>query len=1035
MNPHVLVMASAGTGKTFQLTNRLIALLARGVSPDAILAATFTRKAAAEMLDRVLTRLADAATDAGKLAQLRAHVDPGLTPDRCARLLADLLRRIDRVSVMTMDALFMRLASAHALEIGASARWRIIDDEHDADLRSESLTEALEDGSLADLAALIQMLHGDSTNRKVHAASLDAINRAYAAFLDSIDSPEAWQRFARPSRRLDDEQIQESITRLCTLPLPLTQEGKERAKWRAAHDASIDLASTGQWENFLSKGIPKAIVNGQQVFDRNEIAGEVLDAYQPLVRHAAAEVLRTFRRRNLATRELLERFHHAYLRRKLRLGALRFDDVPRLLLSQPFHGVLDHLYYRLDARFHHLLLDEFQDTSITQLRLLQPILDELTTDPSRSVFIVGDTKQSLYAWRDAEPELMPALPSRWATLAIEHLDRSWRSSQVIIDAVNTVFQSIADNPALEHNHGANRWQGQFHAHQTALAELPGWASLTIVPRGGHRDDLNDTRFTLAARRAADLREQAPAATIGILVRKNKNIRPIVHALQQRNVPVSEEGGNPLSDSPPVSAAVSLLHLADHPADSAAAHHVATSPLGDILGLTDSSDVSCVRRVSADLRKRFLHEGYAPVLRDLARSAAYAMTPRGCARFQQLIQLAAAFDADGGGRASRFARIIQSRHVLDPTSHAVRVMTIHTSKGLEFDAVILPDLNNEWKLARTDVLIERESPLHPITGVTIYPNDLLRSLDPDLQRAHQAADNRLVEQELCALYVAMTRAVSVLEMFVDAPPAPGKLDRSAAGVLLAALAKDPHAEGLTWRKEHGDWLAYLKTRPSPIPAPAERIVPVRRPRASRRPAFRSPSELHLPRTVADRLKPPPRASLASGIIIHALFQSIEWLDDGPPDNDALLRTARHAGASPDDAPSIIARFQQSLDRLRPHLSTSAYARRPGTPIVRREWRFMVRDHDDILSGQFDRIVIGRDNAGRPIWAHVIDYKSDAVADDTALHARADYYASQMRAYQRAASLMLSLDPAVVNASLIFTDSASVIDLPSTSDMAN
>lgn len=1037
MNPHVLVMASAGTGKTFQLTSRLLALLSRGVSPDAILAATFTRKAAGEMLDRALSRLAEAATNADKLEQLRAHVDPALTSGQCASLLADLLRRIDRVSVMTMDALFMRLASAHALEIGAPSRWRIIDDEHDDDLRSESVAEALEDGDLEDLAALIQMLHGDSTSRNVHHAALAAVDRAYAAFLDSIDSPDAWQRFAHPPKSLDRHALERAIATIQAIQdrdFPTSAKGDPDSRFQRAHDSALKCVVTHDWESFLSTGLAHAVLAQTNEYYKKTLSRSLIDAYQPLVQHAAAEVLRIFHRRNLATRQLLERFHRAYLRRKLRLGALRFDDVPRLLLAQPFHGVLDHLYYRLDARFDHLLLDEFQDTSITQLRLLQPLLDEITTDRSRSTFIVGDAKQSLYAWRDAEPELMPALPSRWPALAIEHLDKSWRSSQVIIDAVNAVFSRIADNPALGGNLGAVRWQDQFHTHQTARAELPGWASLTIVAHNGLKGDRNQARFTLAARRAADLRNQAPAATIGILVRKNKHIRPIVHALQQLDVPFSEEGGNPLSDSPPVSAAVSLLYLADHPADSAAAHHVATSPLGDVLDLLDSTDAARVRRVSADLRRRFLHEGYAPVLRDLARRAAYAMTPRGCARFGQLIQLAAAFDADGGGRASRLARIIQSRRVLDPASHAVRVMTIHTAKGLEFDAVILPDLNNKWELAKDRMLIERESPLHPITGVTIYPNELLRRLDPNLERLHQAADSRQVEEELCALYVAMTRAVSVLEMFVDAPPASGQLERSAAGVLLAALAKDPHAEGLAWRHEHGDWLAHLESRPSPTPALADRVVPVRRPRAARRPVVRSPSDLHAPRTVADLLRPAPRAALASGVVIHALFQRVEWLDQGIPSDEALSLAARRAGAPPDQAPALIVRFKAHLDRLRPHLSTSAYAHRPGTPTVRREWRFMVRDDDTIISGQIDRLVISLDNAGRALWAHVIDFKSDAIPDESALCARAEQYSPQLLAYQRAASLMLSLDPADVTASLIFIDSASVVDFPSTSQAA-
>src|SRR5690606_22163370 len=131
--PRELVLASAGTGKTFRISSRIIGLLAAGEAPDAIFASTFTRAAAGEILDRVLQRLARAALDSQAAAELSAHASLGdgphrpFTPEDWLGLLARVTRDLHRLNISTLDAFFVRTASTFADEIGLPPGWGIAD--------------------------------------------------------------------------------------------------------------------------------------------------------------------------------------------------------------------------------------------------------------------------------------------------------------------------------------------------------------------------------------------------------------------------------------------------------------------------------------------------------------------------------------------------------------------------------------------------------------------------------------------------------------------------------------------------------------------------------------------------------------------------------------------------------------------------------------------------------------------------------------------------------------------------------------------
>lgn len=1057
-----VILASAGTGKTYQLTSRFLTLMACGQAPESILATTFTRKAAGEIFDRLARRLL-AACEPGSdgsaaLRELRESVDAEIDQEACVRMLALIAEGLHRLHIRTIDSFFVQAALAYALELDLTPGWRIVEAENDERLRLEAIDHVLEEGDRAELVALIRMMSGGALARSVHDAMTRAVGGAYSVYLQTIERAGAWEAAAPEEVPLGEAEVRRAIERLGRAVLPVVSSGHAHAGWLKAHEKVVGLAHEGDWEGFLCATLTEKILDGEETYYRRPIPPGMADAFDPLIRHATTVVLGAIDAKNRATRRFLADFDREYWAIKRARGAYRFDDIPRLLLERAANEGLDDLYYRLDGRITHLLLDEFQDTSLAQFELLRPMLDEMLADPGagRSVFCVGDVKQSLYAWRDAEPELLVRLPERWPQLGpAATLEVSWRSSPIVLEAVNGVFSDIARNPAVEPPEAAAVWGERFRVHEAApaLATAPGSAALRVGP-AVEGDAVAKRRATLeyAAQRVRAIRDRSPVATIGVLVRKHNRIPHLIHALEKLDVEASEEGGNPVTDAAGVGAAASLLWMADHPGDSAARYHVATSPIGAVVGLTDPRDAEGGERVAAELRRRLSRDGYAPTLGAILNDCAASLDERGFDRFCQLIDLAQQFEEEAGTRPAEFVRLVQTRGVEEPGRRQVRVMTVHAAKGLEFDAVVLPDLEDGWSLGAGDMLIERDDPLGPVEGVSLYVRRELRRLKPRLERMYQQRFAREAVEELCVLYVSMTRAKHVLEMIVQ-PRRDATPKHSLAGVLLSALAPGatPLADSTLWeRSSPDDWGehvgAHAREDAPPERDPVELIV--RRPARTRasRLQRRSPSALEGGRRLdlREAMRIPEASSLERGTLLHAWFEAIEWLDDGRPDEPALLGIARRNAFSEETARGLLPDFEAALagEAVRGILSRAAYADRcaPGDALeARRESPFAVREPDAetgeawLLAGQFDRLVIGR-RGGSPAWAEVIDFKTDNVAPDDMLELaeRVAFYRPQIESYRRAACATLGLAPERVAAKLVFTSCDRVMEVGSESD---
>ncbi len=1089
---HELIRASAGTGKTYELTNRYLRLLRCGQRPDDILASTFTRKAAGEILGRILLRLAEAATDEAKRTGLQAALgSETLTREECLIVLAGMVRRLHRLRIGTLDSFFAQLAGSFALEIGLPPGWRIADEHEDTALRAEAMDAVLNDEDPRSLLTLLYALTGGETTRSLDREVRKKLNSLYAIYRES--SRDAWYRVPR-LQELREAQLTAALQTLRAVPLP------QHRDWDKAHRKHVEAAEAGDWESFVKDGIAKAVAAAKDSYCRQPIDAAVASAYRPLIAHARAVLMNRLANQTEATHQLLERFHDQYQQLKSQARALRFEDLA-FQLAERFPAILDadfgggnkdtgeridgdRLAVRLDSHLQHLLLDEFQDTSLAQWSVIRPLAQRIAGAASaQSFFCVGDTKQAIYGWRGGVAEIFDAVTRDVADVHQRSLDTSWRSSPPVIQAVNQIFQNLQRHKSLGDLAGAVAgWQKQFHRHQTAKPKrgLNGYVCLQAAraANSDEADSQQDTTLRFVAEQVADWTKRAPGFDVGVLVQRNKTVRRLIYELREQGIEASEEGGSSLNDSAAVRLILSLVQLTDHPGDLVARFHVATSPLAASLDLFPSADQTDVTagsavhdmdaamrfasrrgdaaagRLARRVRRQLADDGYGPTVCSLVGQLATACNRRELRRAEKLIGLAYQYDAVATSRPRDFAAYVDSAKVRDPIAANVRVMTVHQAKGLEFDIVVLADLEGALIGQRGDLIVGRPSPTEPIDRVCRCSNKGVQQLLPaDWQRLFRATDDQDVAESLSVLYVAVTRAIHALHMIV-APSAGNEqqLHKTFGGLLRAALTDGRRLAPQEAAFEVGarQWFRNPGVdrglSAAEIARQAESLAPLEVQLAA--PAARrwrglqrvSPSRLESGtrvRLAAPRGDSDADRSLARdrGMVIHAWFQQIEWLDDGSPNDDRLREVAARSGLPlrPDDVDRWLADFHAMLARpnIAACLHQSAYQDFGGVRLsVETERPFAVRDGDRLLVGSIDRLVTVCDR-NRPIAADILDFKTDAISahDQHALWEKARFYSPQLQTYCQAVRKMAGAELQQISANVVLLEAGLVVPIPS------
>jgi len=1067
--PRELVLASAGTGKTFRISSRIVGLLAAGAQADEIFASTFTRKAAGEILDRVIERLARATLDEEAGAELARHALPGsASADPPRRRWGLLLRRLaahlHRLQVSTLDSFFVSAARAFSLELGIPPRWRIGDEPTLRRLESEALEEVLRSTERGEILELIRAVLSGEADRGVQGRVLDRV-RDLRGLLYELDPGAAapWAPFGDhlpfPSGA---EERREAAARIDALEIPTNADGAPNRPWQKALEEASRLVEEGAWDDFVGRGIAAKVLGGEATYARKPISSDVEAAFREALALAGNDVRAEHDRRARALGTLALRFDEALDARRRRVGAYSFSDVTRRIAGvDPLVGRAD-LWYRLDRRARHLLLDEFQDTSLLQWEALRPLAEELLAGhlDERAAVIVADPKQSIYGWRGAEPELVDRVGRRFH-LERDRLHQSFRSSRVVLEFVNRIFGNLDRSPlwegSEEDRERVRDWLRDFDRHEPAR-DLPGRVRVEVGPReASMRSDDRPRMMARAGELVAELRERAPGRSVGVLLRKNRNIPLLIADLRRRGFEVSEEGGTALTDSAAVTTVLALLRLADHPGHTVARYQVSRSPLASRVGLRAHDDDAGTIEVARGVRARLVAEGYGPALdrwtRELGRRA--VLGDRDLRRLVQLTELGYRWDARGATlRPGDFVRFVESERLDDPAAAGIRVMTVHQAKGLEFDVVVLPELDMGLTGggSRTPAALpERDPDTGRVLRVFPYLKKALRPLVPEAGPAIAQARSAALRDALGILYVALTRARYALHLLVAADGTRGPSSSSTYARLIRE-ALDAHEEGIEegeilfeegdrdWAgnvdgAEPGEGGAYSAREP-------ERLeVRLGEPRSRLRSlTHRAPSELVGDREIdlasflslegeeeRDRV-------LRRGTLVHEWCRKISWLEEEPP-----LRVARLVEAAGEVPPALegktealarsflewmgIPSIQETFTRraalrwARERLAGSS-GEEPALEL-HREIPFAVRAGDEILRGAIDRLVLARGEAGEAA-ARILDFKTESVdpEDPEAVREARERYAPQLRAYRRAVGRIHGLAGDRIEAVLVF-----------------
>ncbi|MEM6471134.1 MAG: UvrD-helicase domain-containing protein [Planctomycetota bacterium] len=817
--PPMLVRASAGTGKTYRLTGRLLTILFQGASPETILATTFTRKAAGEILDRILIVLAKASDVDGDeaLEELREQVGiPALTRHACLQLLQKLIANVHRIRICTLDSLFTQLAKSFPFELQLPARWRLTDEIEEGWLGARGVDAVIGSLEASELSSLLAMLSKGETKRSISRELLRIVTGAYATARRS--GVTAWDAIEVPTAPESDV--------LTGAAGDLRGVDVSQKSVRKKLDHLADHLEARDFAPLVSDRLLLNFASARQrgdlvKFGRASIPDELGSSLGALYAAVRSQTLSLMRVQNQATGEILALFDRQMREMKQALRTLSFDDISVRLADLFSQLEPSTLINRMDSDIHHVLLDEFQDTSPTQWQVLRPLalqaanredVSEEERGPGRSFFCVGDTKQAIYGWRGGVAEIFDTVGEEIPHVHTVQQDESYRSSPLVLDTVNRVFSRLdrhqglvefADGEDFDRRSyeakAAKRFAASFPEHRSMKPDLPGYVRMETCrkPVAGETEvEKSLSCFRLAAQRVAELHRADPDKEIGVLTRTNKGVANLIFLLEQAGLDVSQEGGNPLVDSAAVDLVLSALMMAEHPTDGRWKFHLSQSPLGS------QTDVT-----GANIRLRVCDDGIAETVQWLSSKLLPVCDHRDQYRLRQLTQLAIAYESNATNRLSDFVQMVRQKRVERPQAAPIRVMTVHQSKGLEFDAVFLPELDG--KLSGMPSLCVSQTPQltkPPVAMSRYLTGQAWHFLDPDWRRAFGKSAATAMTESLCLLYVAMTRAKQAIYMVVQ-PCKPD--DKRASAVIHAALGCDSqieNAESLLYENGKEDWYA-------------------------------------------------------------------------------------------------------------------------------------------------------------------------------------------------------------------------------------
>jgi len=634
-----VIKASAGSGKTFQLALRYIKLLSAGIAPEHIVALTFTKKAAGEMFDKIISILINwYRNEKDRAAQTQSIGIKNLETTQISNWLEKLIGTQHKAVISTLDSFFVSILRNFPFEFEMSGSFEIFDD-YQKMVRREYILKTLlgkiDGESKKELFQEYKKATFGYEETSSHKTIGEFVEDYYDNFL-KLKNKTAWGNInklweGKTCEIIEDSKsvISLSLEELVKPFASMVALGKidddqfEKIKSFIGETCNFNESSEINDKYFALK-IVKIIDELKTGFARLTIGKKKnknidlnTEACRSLYFSSCKFLSIIYIRQMLKTRgiyEVLEKYDKLYMGIVRKNGKLTFADIPYLLSGkqlteyETFENNRLYIDYRLDSRYDHWMLDEFQDTSLEQWNIIENLVGEVMQSHQtgdRSFFYVGDVKQSIYAWRGGDyylfDKILRGFTQKYGQESIVkcELSKSYRSAKTIIEAVNRLFSNLrslhlADKAEAEKeiwDSAVDLWDGNWTTHET-VKNSEGY--VTIFETDGESED----EYELVASIIKSSEVEKRDFTIGILTRSNKEAKKVFFYLKKLGIHVSLEGEAIIMDEPATALMLSLLKITEHPADTYAWEHLKMSRLYEHLIKCHNSEEDLIRNSSS-----------------------------------------------------------------------------------------------------------------------------------------------------------------------------------------------------------------------------------------------------------------------------------------------------------------------------------------------------------------------------------------------------------------------------------------------------
>ncbi len=713
--------ASAGSGKTFALSVRFLALLFKGANPSEILTLTFTKKATAEMKERILDYLKilqkenledekekEKSQNILKELEEKYRLNPSFVQNRAQEIYQRFLNAEIRIS--TIDAFFQSILRKFCWFVGLSANFEVNEDTkaHQQQLNASFLS-ALDNKQLEELSVFItQCLSYDSYTSDSILERLRFLKNKLYLFDPNKKEPAFDEKGFLDKLRSLNQQIQSVET---------------------ASDTAKKAIKCDDFRGFLNSSLTWLKKKGEYR-DFKKIKDEI-----PTLESECEEIENDLKRYYEARESTLfkkfPKFIQLYDRATSKIQALDFDaikDKVHALLNGYEEMPAEFFYFRLDSRIAHILIDEFQDTSLNDYKILAPFIDEIKAGIGqakwhRSVFFVGDVKQSIYGFRGSFSSLFESVSKDFYH---DNLEFNHRSSPLIINYVNAIFKKAYQNSPTAY------WEQKYPKDSSNKHARDGYVKVSLVA------DERGLLLEQILQEAKNLLEhRIEPKDITLLCATNDDALEIKNYLQKNLSAIrpSTESSAKLSqfvESKIIKNALEYA-LAEEPYKPFYKHSV--------LKLAGYLHDDAIALAGFNPKKESV-AGFVWKVMELFEL------------YTECVQICLEL-AVGCEDANEFLKKLEAKEIASFKAEGAQIMTIHKSKGMQFPYVIVCERLGKPKTNNSNQFLEEYSGTE-LTRL-YYRMKNREVVDKDYARALDKEEAAKDHEETNVYYVAFTRA--------------------------------------------------------------------------------------------------------------------------------------------------------------------------------------------------------------------------------------------------------------------------------------